>query len=49
MGKVPLEVGIQGIALSGNFYGALKSSFLLWPKLAVAKVAEERLTQLFCQ
>lgn len=47
MGKVPLEVGIQGIALSGNFYGALKSSFLLWPKLAVAKVAEERLTQLF--
>ena len=46
-GKVPLEVGIQGIALSGNFYGALKNSFLIWPELAVAKVAEERLTQLF--
>ena len=48
MGKVPLgSRESRELLCPGIFMRALKSSFLLWPKLAVAKVAEERLTQLF--
>ncbi len=42
-GYVPLETGIQAIALSGGLFGASKEAFSMIARFGVAKVAENRL------
>lgn len=42
-----LEVGIQAIALSGSFFRAVKTIFSTIPNLAVSKVAEKRILELY--
>lgn len=42
-----LEAGIQAIALSGSFFGAVKTIFSAIPNLAVSKVAEKRILELY--
>lgn len=42
-----VETGIQAIALSGGFFAAVKTVFLLIPDFSVAKVAEARLAEWF--
>ena len=42
-----LDIGIQAIAISGSFFGTVKSSFDLIKNLAVSKMAEVRLYKSF--
>lgn len=42
-GYVPLETGIQAIALSGSLFGASRTMFSMISKFGVAKVAQSRL------
>lgn len=42
-GYVPLETGIQAIALSGGLFAASKKAFSMIARFSVAKVAENRL------
>lgn len=42
-----LDIGIQAIAISGNLFGAVKTSFELIKNLAVSQRAEERLSKSF--
>lgn len=42
-GYVPLNVGVQAIALSGGLFGAARTIFSMFSKFGVARTAQERL------
>lgn len=46
-GKLTLDTGVEAIALSRGFYGAVKSVFETIPSFAVARAAERRMGKMY--